>query len=689
MAACPGAKGLVAAQELDALSRFSPLGAQERPPPPAASPGPPGRVPSMDLLWSDFLENGPTGLHLADGAGRILWANHAEAAILGYTREELVGRDLAELHVDPQSLQAIVTRLRSGLPVVDHPARLRAKDGSIRLVRIQATARIEDGRIVQVRGGTRDVTDREKLEQARHAAAQLLDAMVDGFMHIGRDWRITYSNPMGGDPTMKQRMEGRNLFEIHPQVLGTVFEDRYREAMAGRRTFFEAYYPASGAWFENTLLPVDDGVWLYYRDVTDRHRTEDLLHLRNRQQAAIARLGQVAISSGDVDTLLHAVCQEATRALDVEFCKVLKLQPNGTLLLRAGIGWRPGLVGTAVLPSGQGSLGSYTLQAHEPVIVKELGRDARFQATPLLQEHGVVSGMSVLIGGPNAPYGVLGAHTASRRDFTEDDIHFLQAIAHLLASAMERIQVDRELRRHRDHLEDLVRERTHLLEESNKELEAFSYSVSHDLRTPLRAMGGFSDLLLRRHADKLDPQVQELLGFIHAGALRMGQLIEDLLDLSRFHRIEIVRQDIDVSALARDLVSELRARAPRQVEVLVEPGLRARGDPKLLRVALDNLLANAWKFTQATPAARIEVGSEPAAEPGGPPVLFVRDNGAGFDAAFVDQLFRPFHRLHKDEEFEGNGIGLATVARIVQRHGGKVWADGTPGKGATFRLTLP
>jgi PAS domain S-box-containing protein len=650
----------------------------------AAGPGPDA------AQWADFLESTTEGLHQADGEGRIVWANHAAAALLGYTREEVVGRTLAEIHADPEALEAMLATLRSGGRVAGQAARLRTRDGAIRHVVVQATARLGgDGRILRIHASTHDVTERLRLDQARQAAARLLDTIADGFMHIGRDWRITYANPIArlALPGLKERLEGNVLWELHPAVLGTVFETRYREAMAGEGSTFEAYYPASKAWYENTLLPVDDGIWLYYRDVSDRHRVEELLRARNHQQAAVARLGQVAISSRDLDEVLSEAVRETAQALGVEFCKILKRLPDGGLLLRAGTGWREGVVGQLKIPAGAESQAGHTLRAHAPVIVTDLATETRFHPIQLLRDHGVVSGMGVVIDGPEQPYGVLSVHTAQRRDFNEDDIHFLQAIAHLLSSAIARTQADRELGRHREHLEELVRDRTRLLEESNKELEAFSYSVSHDLRAPLRTMGGFSDLLLHRHGPTLEPEVRELLGLIHDGALRMGRLIEDLLDLSRFHRVQMVRQDIDLGALAREVLAALRAEEPaRAVEAVVAGGLRAHGDPHLLHIVLDNLLGNAWKFTSLTPAARIEVGARETPEGR---AFFVRDNGAGFDAAYAGQLFRPFHRLHKPTEFEGTGIGLATVARIVQRHGGKVWAEGEPGKGATFFFTLP
>jgi PAS domain S-box-containing protein len=232
-----------------------------------------------------------------------------------------------------------------------------------------------------------------------------------------------------------------------------------------------------------------------------------------------------------------------------------------------------------------------------------------------------------------------------------------------------------------------VQERTRALEEANHELEAFSYSVSHDLRQPLRAIDGFSQVLLEDHRDHLDAKGHPHLERIRAAAQRMGLLIDDMLNLSRITRAEIKREPVDLSALARTAWAAARERDPaRSVAVEVQDGLTTEADPRLLGVALGNLIGNAWKFTRDKPQARIAVG----ALPGGPePVYFVRDNGAGFDMAYADKLFAPFQRLHSPREFEGTGIGLAIVARVVQRHGGRVWAEGAVGQGATVYFTLP
>jgi DNA-binding response OmpR family regulator len=224
------------------------------------------------------------------------------------------------------------------------------------------------------------------------------------------------------------------------------------------------------------------------------------------------------------------------------------------------------------------------------------------------------------------------------------------------------------------------------LQRKNRELEAFSYSVSHDLRAPLRSIDGFSRALLD-DAAALPPASRDYLARIGAAAARMGELIEDLLELARVGQAEMRRGPGDLAELAREVVAELRRRDPgRTVDVVVPDALPVDGDRRLLKVVLENLLGNAWKFTGRTERPRIEIGRREAADG---PVYFVADNGAGFDMGYAEKLFRPFQRLHSEREFHGTGVGLATVARIVERHGGRIWAQGVVGAGARFEFTLP
>jgi light-regulated signal transduction histidine kinase (bacteriophytochrome) len=242
------------------------------------------------------------------------------------------------------------------------------------------------------------------------------------------------------------------------------------------------------------------------------------------------------------------------------------------------------------------------------------------------------------------------------------------------------------LARVRTHVE-LARTRRSWIEElerANRELDAFSYSVSHDLRAPLRSIDGFSRLLEEACADRLDEPGRQHLARIRWAVHRMRELIEALLGLARISRTELAREHVDVSELARRIVSDLAASpGSRSVEVQIEEGLTAHADRRLVAVVLENVIGNAWKFTSKRDQPRIEVGRASSER-----ALFVRDNGAGFDMAFAQHLFAPFQRLHTEGEFEGTGVGLATVQRIVNRHGGRMWAEAKTGEGATFYFTL-
>ena len=273
----------------------------------------------------------------------------------------------------------------------------------------------------------------------------------------------------------------------------------------------------------------------------------------------------------------------------------------------------------------------------------------------------------------------------ARRVYHEDDHAPMILLA--IEDVTEKKKVQEELRRMNAELESRVRERTAQLEASNKELEAFCYSVSHDLRAPLRAIDGFSQELLTSYTGRLDDKGRHFLERIRAGSQRMAQLIDDILLLSRLSRGDLQYQPIDLSGMAREVADDLRHREPgRDVTFIIEPGVHGFGDSRMLRLVLENLIGNAWKFTAKRPRATIAFGRS---ESQGGLAYFVRDDGAGFDMAFAGKLFGAFQRLHSDRDFPGAGIGLAIVQRVIHRHDGRVWGEGVVERGATFSFTLP
>jgi PAS domain S-box-containing protein len=273
---------------------------------------------------------------------------------------------------------------------------------------------------------------------------------------------------------------------------------------------------------------------------------------------------------------------------------------------------------------------------------------------------------------------------ARRKDSSEFPVEMslapLEARAGTVVASTIRDITERRL------VEETLNEKNAELEAVNRELEAFDYSIAHDLRAPLHRIEGFAAMLGQDHGEKLDPAGREVLQRIVDAGKSMDQLVTDILALATATRGRLARSEVDVTALAREVDATFRRGGPeREVEFGVQPGMRTRADAGLLRVVVQNLLGNAWKFTRDRAGARIEMGCEIA---GGQHVFFVRDNGTGFDPAGAEDIFKPFRRMHGGSRFEGTGIGLATVQRIVQRHGGRVWAEGAVGSGATFFFTL-
>jgi signal transduction histidine kinase len=324
-------------------------------------------------------------------------------------------------------------------------------------------------------------------------------------------------------------------------------------------------------------------------------------------------------------------------------------------------------------------ISGWTMLNKQAAVIEDIYSDARIPVDAYRPTF--VKSLAMVPIRATAPVGAIGNYWASRHKATPEELRLLQALANSTAIAMENVQLYSEL-------EQRVQERTSQLEAANKELHAFSYSVSHDLRAPLRHIEGFSKILSAKAANQLDDANREYLRRICNATASMQQLIDDMLRLSKITQAEINKELVDLGAMAKEIVVALQADSrERRVEFTVEEPMLAHGDPHLLHVALENLLANAWKYTSKNPQARIKFGRRDDDQ--GQVIYSVQDNGAGFDMAYADKLFGPFQRLHTDSEFPGTGVGLATVQRVIHKHGGRIWAQAAPDAGATFSFTLP
>jgi signal transduction histidine kinase len=488
----------------------------------------------------------------------------------------------------------------------------------------------------------------------------------------------------------------------HPDSMGQDFSDcwasawpvigeAFERALTGETSYFEnerMFLDRNGyleeSFFTFSFSPIRDecgGVGGVFHPVTET-TGRMLAERRTRALRDLAVSCGRARSSGEALRLAAQTLQDFE--LDLPFVALYELDElrrNAQLVACTG-----SLSGTSASPT---RVDLRALAARTAWPLAEVARDNRPQFVaeleaclgslrcgPYRESPPAAWALPITLPGAQQPMAVLLAGVSSRLPMDDAYRAFYESLAAGISAALANV---------RAHEEDLRRAQAEF-ERANRELEAFSYSVSHDLRAPLRAIDGFSKALLSTHAAQLDEQGKNYLDRVRAATRRMGGLIDALLNLSRISCAPLRREQVDITRLGSGIAEQLRRQFPAQVvSIEIEPGLAAAADPRLVGVTLENLLANAWKFTSKTSAPQITLGKQRHAAQS---VFYVRDNGAGFDMAYSENLFRPFQRLHSQAEFEGTGIGLATVQRVINRHGGRVWAEGAVGAGATFYFTL-
>ncbi len=657
---------------------------------------------------------------MTDPEGVFRYVNRAFTSFYGYSPEEVVGK------VTPRILKSGLMpngayerfwgEMRNDQGVHDEITN-RRKDGSLALVEATANAvRDSHGKIVGYLAIQRDITERKRAEEAiRHSEESLRVAQRIG--KIG-SWEVDVSQQrttwsketyriLGRDPESFTPEAMTYINAVHPDERARVREDLVGTVQRGLslRSQHRIVLPDGTIKYVETLGEVEHGpdgtpirVVGSIQDITETKRFEEALNDRLRRLQLLRELGFLFASTLEQPEIIRKVSIFIPQYLGVTRAIIRFVDPDSSSLVAPPDAEADGSSDGTVdrQPSGF-SISGKCLEENRPLLVNDC-RTTDLIPAEWVEHFRLRSVLAVPIRTSTGVIGVLRVDDSERYDrFTETDVEFVSLVADQLAVALENArlyaaakQAEAETERLNAELEQRVQDRTAQLESVNKELESFSYSVSHDLRAPLRHISGFVELLRERIHDLVDDESLRYLDTVSSSAVRLGNLIDELLAFSRISRTDLRTAQVDLSKVVHEIRKELEPEiGDRKVvwEVAALPPVR--GDITLLKLVMSNLLSNALKFSRDRDPARIEVGALPVQNQGELVTLFVRDNGAGFDQAYAGKLFGVFQRLHSNEEFEGTGIGLANVRRIVQRHGGTTWAEGMVDAGATIYFTLP
>ena len=521
----------------------------------------------------------------------------------------------------------------------------------------------------------------------------------DIIMLVDEEGRIQFINQTLPEFTSEEVI-GRFVTDFVPdrfrQTIEKTFEAVWR---TGLTQDFEVEYesPRGVIVYESRVGPIKNskiaGLSVSSRNISQRKSAEAakaralkrLAILRSLDEAILKAHSSTAIAAAALENIngLVPTRRSSVTLFDIPNHEMVVLASCGTVIDALAIGAR------LALDSAWGDIEA--LKNGKVHTVDDIGTLA--QVSPVARsfsQSGIKAFHNIPLRANGELIGTLNLCAATAEAFSLEELDITTEIAGVLAIAIEQARLKEAIQHHGEQMERRVAERTAELEAANRELESFSYSVSHDLRAPLRSIDGFSRLILDEYQDVLDQQGVDYLNRVRNASQRMGRLIDDLLALSRINRSGINRKLVSVGQLAREVMNALREHEPqRQVEFIVHGDINAFADSQLLRVVLENLLGNAWKFTSHKPQAVIEMGEDQApGRHGGKRTIYVKDNGAGFDMNYAGKLFGAFQRLHSEEEFGGTGIGLASAQRIIHRHGGEIWAEGKVEKGAVFYFTL-
>ncbi len=601
-----------------------------------------------------LIKHAPTAIFEIDYSGpRFLSINDAMCSLSGYGREELLGMNPGDFLVGDSRelfLQRVKRRL-GGEPISDTADfKVKKKDGSIIFVTLDVSFSPGKPNTALIIG--HDVTERRKDEEALAQALQRLSAHIENsplaVIEFDSQFRVIRWSKEA------ERMFGWTSREMIGRAMSDVkwvFEDdvaRVAQAFGGSLTG-----KAPGRLSINRNYRKDGSViWCEWYNSWIHDTTGEL----------------TSVFSQVLDVTGRKKMEEALRQSEARYRSLFE-SVNDAFCILEKVDTAPGEPSDYLIMSGNPSYDAIA------GYLSPLGRTVRHVFADMPESH-FEAFDALLQSGKPVKY---------ESDFLEGRINEIQAFP-IPDGTKRHIGVLFHDITDRKKAEDDLKHYARDLEAAYKELESFSYSVSHDLRAPLRKLDGFSEILLQEYADGLDETARDYLNRIGSASQSMSQLIDDMLKLARISRADLHTDRVDLSHLVAEVAADLKAAEPnRRAEFSVEPGVRAVGDRHLIRILLHNLLDNSWKYASSRPETRIEFGTT---REDGLMVCFVRDNGIGFNMKYADRLFQPFHRLHATRKYSGSGIGLAIAWRVVQRHGGRIWAEAEEGKGSTFYFTL-
>jgi PAS domain S-box-containing protein len=651
-----------------------------------------------------------------DTEGHVLSWNAGARKIKGYEEQEIVGDSFTRFYTAEDRAAGKPHRLLCEAAdhgrVEDEGWRVR-KDGSRFWADVVLTALRDDaGELRGFLKVTRDVTLRRESEESLRLREQRVRMLLEGirdyaiFM-LDRDGHIISWN-QGAERTQGYRAEealGRHisLFFTAEDLCAGRPQRLLREAAEHGRVEDEGWRVRKDGtrfWADAIITRLEDeagqlrGFAKITRDLTDRRRAEEATRLRARQQAAIAELGLVALKSRDLQALLDHAASTVQKTLEVDFVRVLEVLPEGDrLLLRAGVGWKDGLVGLATMPGGPGSQDGYILHNGDSVIVANLDTDERFQPSPLLSEHRVRSGVNVTIAAPGEGqprYGLVGAHSRRLRAFSPDDAHFLQAVANVISTALARRQMEGQLRL-AEHQAEIERLRTSRAREQVRERDDFLSVAAHELRTPLTALQlklqSIESAWRKRPGEATAARFEARIEGALRQTERLTELIERLLDVSRIAqgRLVLTLEKFDLRELLCEVVDDFGEQAThaRSEISLIGGSVVGTWDRGRLAQAVINVLANAIKYGGGKP---IDVRLD---RNGAIVRIAVQDRGIGISAEDIERIFGRFERAAPLRHYGGMGLGLYITRHIVHAHGGSITVRSQVGEGATFIVELP